>query len=156
MPKVSRWTLEEEREKELLNQLWTAITLLEDKKEVIDFLKALLTPSESIMLAKRIELVKLHDFGLPLNDIRKLLHITKVTSYKWQERLDLYYREFKVIIDRLRDLEAKRLEKEAWYREMPQARKRHSMLISALGTAAVLGHKKLKKVLKRKSASQKP
>jgi len=152
MTKVSRWTLEDKREKELLNQLWTAFTLLEHKGEVVDFLKALLTRSESIMLAKRIELVKLHDAGLSMMDIRKLLHITKVTSYKWQERLDLYYREFKIIIDRLKELEAKKLQKDYRRREIPQLHKRHSMLASALGTVAILGRKKLKRTLKRRSA----
>lgn len=152
MTKVSRWLLDEHREKELLNQLWTAMTLLEDKREVIDFLKALLTPTESIMLAKRIELVKLHDAGLPLNEIRKLLHITKVTYYKWQDRLGIYYNEFKVIIDRLQELEEERLEAAKKRREIPQLRKHPSLLVSALGTAAVVGHKKLKRIIKRKSA----
>lgn len=152
MPKVSRWILEEKREKELLNQLWTAITLLEDKKEVIDFFKALLTPTESVMLAKRIELVKLHDSGVSLDDIRKLLHITKVTSYKWQERLDLYYYEFKIITDRLRELEKEIAERVGERAKHQIDRKRYSFLASVLGTAAVVGVKKLKKVYKRKTA----
>ncbi len=152
MPKLSRWTLEEKRERELLNQMWTAITLLEDKGEVIDFLKALLMPSESLMLAKRIEMVKLHDSGLSFGDIRKLLHITKVTAYRWKERFELYRSEFKFLIDRLKELESEKLAQEAKKREIPQLRKRHSLLAGALVTAAILANKKIKKISKRKSA----
>lgn len=154
MPKVSRWKLDDEFERELLNQFWTAITLLEDKKEVIDFLKALLMPSESLMLAKRIGMVKLHDEGQQLGDIRKIMHITKVTAYRWKERYDLYHQEFKLIIDRLKELEQEILRREARRREIPQLRKRHSLLTSALGTAAIVAHRKLKKLHKRKSASR--
>lgn len=152
MPKVSRWSLGQEREKELLNQLWTAITLLEDKGEVIDFLRALLTPTEALMMAKRIAMVKLHDSNMSLSEIRKLLHITKVTAYKWKERHDLYHDEFKFIIDRLKELEKEGLTKEAERREISQPRRRHSMLVSAFGTAAITVHKKSKKMYKRKSA----
>ena len=144
--------MEEQRQRELLNQLWNSITLLEDKQEVISFLKGLLTPSESIMLAKRIELVKLHDSGISLSDIRRLLHITKVTSYKWQERLNTYRREFKVIIDRLREMESQELQRQARQRDLPQGRRKYSILVSTLGTAAIVGHKKLKKIIKRRSS----
>lgn len=107
MPKISRWSLEPQTERELLNQLWTSIGLLKSKKEVVEFLKGLLMPSESLMLAKRIEMVRLHDSDpqLSFTEIRKLLHITRVTAYRWKERYGLYRKEFKIIIDRLKELE---------------------------------------------------
>lgn len=152
MPKVSRWTLEQKREKELLNQFWTAITLLEDKKEVIDFFKALLMPSESIMLAKRIEMVKLHDSGLSFTDLRRLLHITKVTAYRWKERFDLYYREFKMVIDRLRELEQEKLENQARQRQPIKPHGRSGVLGKTIKTVIYLGDKKYKKLKRRSSA----
>ena len=109
MPKISRWILEPKTEKELLDQLWTSIGLLKNKGEIVDFLKGLLMPSESLMLAKRIAMVKLQDANpkLSFTEIRKLLHITRVTAYRWKERYGLYRKEFKIIIDRLMDLEKK-------------------------------------------------
>lgn len=152
MTKVSRWVLDQQKEKELLNQLWIAITLLEDKKEVINFLKALLMPSESLMLAKRIDLVKLHDSGIQISDIRKLLHITKVTAYKWKDRFDLYHHEFKVIIDRLKELERENLEKELQksnsiksHKRSPHLRKDIEDIINTLSV-------RYRKAKKRKSA----
>lgn len=154
MPKVSRWSLEDRREKELLNQLWTAFTLLGDKKEVIAFLKAVLMPSEAIMLAKRIEMTKLHDANLSFENIRKLLHITKVTAYRWKERYERYHQEFKLIIDRLEKIEGKKLAKEAKRREPIKSRKRTPLLASAIGAGVIIGYRKLKKMSRLKSAEK--
>lgn len=111
MPKVSRWKLDEGTEKDLIRQLWNAFSLLKNKKEVIDFIKALLTPTETLMLAKRIEMAKLHQDEVEINKMMKLLHITKTTAYRWKDRYILRKKEFDLIVDKLKKLDAEKYAK---------------------------------------------
>jgi|GEM_PF-5205574 len=57
MTKISKKKIS--KEAEFINNFWRTVTFLENKEEVRDFLKALLTPTEMLMLAKRIEVSKM-------------------------------------------------------------------------------------------------
>lgn len=56
MPKVSKRKVN--KEAEYINNFWRAVAVLSKKEDARDFLKALLTPSEMLMLAKRLEIAK--------------------------------------------------------------------------------------------------
>src|SRR3989344_2691287 len=51
--------LEPRVRKELLNEFWTMIALLETREEVKNFFKDLLSETEAIMLARRLAIAKL-------------------------------------------------------------------------------------------------
>jgi len=105
MPKVSSWELDKKTEGELIGQLWDAFSLLKNKTEVIDFLKAILTPTETLMLAKRIELAKLHQEEIEITTITKALHITRTTAYRWKDRYIMREKEFDNVIMKLKRLD---------------------------------------------------
>ena len=58
MPKVNPRSLDSNSKMKYLDLLWTSIARLETREEVKRFFKDLLSESESIMLARRIEIAK--------------------------------------------------------------------------------------------------
>lgn len=112
MARVSKWDLGDRRIREMIQQLWDGITLLEDRKEVIKFFSKFFTPTEIEMFAKRLALLKLADSDLPVNQILRFLGIAKVTAYEWFEKHDSYEKDFHIVIDRLKEIDRKHLLKE--------------------------------------------
>ena len=90
MAKVSQYSLDDKRTKELIGQLWNAFTLLEDRNEIKRFLSKFLTPTEILMLAKRLELLKLADSDLEIIQLVRLNAVSKKTVYDWIETYDGY------------------------------------------------------------------
>lgn len=82
MTKVSRIKLDPKRLGFFLNNFWSLIALLEDKEQVKNFLKDLLTHTEMKMLAKRIQIAKMLLEGYNYRDIRNLVHVTDPTIAK--------------------------------------------------------------------------
>lgn len=79
MPRVSRIRIEPKHLGFFLNNFWSVITLLEDKDQVKDFLKDLLTHTEMKMLAKRIQIAKMLLEGYDYRSIRNYVKVTDPT-----------------------------------------------------------------------------
>lgn len=102
MPHVSRLKLTKEAEKELINNLSTVFTLINSNKDMLSFLNALLTPTEKLMLAKRLAVIILLEEGLPQSHIANTLHVTRITVAKMQLFYEARGEGFKVALDILK------------------------------------------------------
>ena len=111
MARVSQYSLDDKRTQELIGQLWNGLTLLEDRNEVKTFISKFLTPTEILMLAKRLELLKLADSDLEVVQLVRLTAVSKKTVYDWIERYDGFEENFSFLIDRLKNLDKKYLER---------------------------------------------
>ncbi|MDP3993501.1 MAG: hypothetical protein U1C57_02480 [Candidatus Doudnabacteria bacterium] len=152
MPRVSNYDLEDRRIKELVGQLWNAFTLLENRNEIKTFLSRFFTPTEIQMFAKRLELLKLADSDLEVTDLRRLLKISKVTIYEWFDKHDAYEEDFRIVTNRLREIERRRLKTLKERMEgLPKVPKRSSIGTELLKVGANLAYKGYKKRKKRQS-----
>lgn len=86
MPHVSKIKLDKELETNLINSLYVVLGKT-NKKETIDFLSALLTPTEKLMLAKRLAIVVLLNEEVPEYKIAQGLHVTRITV----SRMNLFW-----------------------------------------------------------------
>lgn len=59
MPRKRLYKINPKERTRILDEFWTMVALLENKEEVRSFFKDLLSASESIMLARRIQIAKL-------------------------------------------------------------------------------------------------
>ncbi|MBI2011131.1 hypothetical protein HYS91_00005, partial [Candidatus Daviesbacteria bacterium] len=69
------------------NRFYDAITLLEDKREVISFLKDLLTPTEIRMIAKRLQIADMLSKGYKYQDIKNFVRVTVQTISSMSNKL---------------------------------------------------------------------
>jgi len=79
MSKVNPRKLESKSKKKYLDLLWSSISNLETKDEVEKFFRDLLSESEAIMLARRIEIAKCLLKGESYNSIAEKLEVGKDT-----------------------------------------------------------------------------
>lgn len=84
MPHVSKYKLDNTAEQRLLKTLELVLARITKEEEVNDFLLALLTPTERVMLAKRLGIVILLKEGLPESRIASTLHVTRITVSRMQ------------------------------------------------------------------------
>ncbi len=84
MPHVSRNRLDRKLEKQLIDTLDLVVSKLTKREEVKVFLLSLLTPTERIMLAKRLAIIILTKEGLSETQISQTLHVTRVTVSRMQ------------------------------------------------------------------------
>lgn len=59
MPKVKTYEIDKREKYRIIGEFFDVIAELNSKKEVIDFFIGLLTPSESLMMARRIQIAKM-------------------------------------------------------------------------------------------------
>ena len=78
MPHVSKIKLDKRLETQLFNSLETALGKL-SKEETKAFLLSLISPTERLMLAKRLAVVILLKEDVPIGTIASTLHVTKET-----------------------------------------------------------------------------
>lgn len=86
MPRVQPRTLSREGRAKLLDELWTMIALLETREEVKNFFKDLLSETEAVMLARRIQIAKYLLQGFGYEEIREKLevgHATIAQVHRW-------------------------------------------------------------------------
>lgn len=88
MTKVSRIRLDPKHFGLFLNNFWNIITLLENKEQVKNFLKDLLTHTEMKMLTKRIQIAKMLLEGYNYRDIRNYVKVTDSTIAKINNTLE--------------------------------------------------------------------
>ena len=154
MAKVSQYSLDDKRTKELIGQLWNAFTLLEDRNEIKRFLSKFLTPTEILMLAKRLELLKLADSDLEIIQLVRLNAVSKKTVYDWIETYDGYEDNFKFLIEKLKEIDKKyleRLKERIGIAERTQLTKRTLIGAELIKFGALTAYKGYKKRQKRKS-----
>lgn len=84
MPHISRYPLGPGAEKELIRTLEIVLTKLTKEDDMDQFLLALLSPTERLMLAKRLAMIVLLRQGLPESSIAEVLHVTRNTVSKIQ------------------------------------------------------------------------
>ena len=84
MPHISRNRLDKQAETHLTNTLDLVLTNLTKREEMKGFLLSFLTPTERLMLAKRLAIFILIREGLSESDIAQTLHVTRVTVSRMQ------------------------------------------------------------------------
>lgn len=77
MTKVSKHKIN--REGKIIYDFWRVASALHTKEEVKNFLKSLLTPTEMLMLAKRVEIAKLLMQGYKYDFITREVQVTNAT-----------------------------------------------------------------------------
>lgn len=82
MSKVKTYEVDSKERYQIIGDLFEVITGLKNKKEVIDFFIGLLTPSESLMLARRVQVAKLLIEGENYETISKKLKVSYQTITK--------------------------------------------------------------------------
>lgn len=101
MPHVSRNKLSKITEQMLVEKLSSVFTHIGKGEDMLGFLDALLTPTEKVMLAKRLAIIVLLEEGLPESRIASMLHVTRITV----SRMQLYYEArghgFKIALQKL-------------------------------------------------------
>lgn len=124
MTKVSRIKIDTKHLGFFINNLWNLITLLENKEQVKNFLKDLLTHTEMKMLAKRIQIAKMLLEGYGYRDIRNYVKVTDPTISKISNILETKGDGLKIAISYLNKIESE-IEKERM-QAMPDLRKKYS------------------------------
>lgn len=79
MPKVSRISVDKKKMDRFYDDFWSAVALLETKKEVREFLFDLLTHTERKMLAKRLQIAMMLLEGYDYQAIRENIKVTDGT-----------------------------------------------------------------------------
>lgn len=86
MPRKQPKTLSREDRDELLDELWSMITLLNTKEEIENFFKDLLSETEAVMLARRIRIARFLLEGKSYDDITELMNAgptTIASVHRW-------------------------------------------------------------------------
>lgn len=84
MPHISRIKLNKKLEQELIETLELVLIKLTRAEEMKGFLLSLLTPTERLMLAKRLAIIILLKEKLPESHIADALHVTRGTVARMQ------------------------------------------------------------------------
>lgn len=79
MPHISRKKLDKTAEHKLLQTLELVLAKITRVEEVDIFFLSLLTPTERVMLAKRLAIIILLNEGLPDSRIAEALNVTRIT-----------------------------------------------------------------------------
>ncbi len=79
MPQVSKRILHKDVEKRIFSLFWMAITRCKSQEKTIEFLTDLLTPTEQLMLAKRISIAFLLLRGYRYESVMGLLKVSRST-----------------------------------------------------------------------------
>ena len=84
MPHVSRYRLSKKTETYIVDTLDLVLSKLTEQQTTTNFLLALLTPTERVMLAKRFAIIILLEEGFSESHISQTLHVTRVTVSRMQ------------------------------------------------------------------------
>lgn len=106
MTKISRIKLDPRHLGFFLNNLWSLITLLENKDQVKSLLKDLLTHTEIKMFAKRIQIAKMLLEGYNYQIIRNYVKVTDSTIARISNILGTEGNGLKVAISYLQKIES--------------------------------------------------
>lgn len=109
MTPVSRRYLKPEIQEDLIKEFWFALGKL-NSSEIELFLSNILSPTETIVLAKRIEILKKLRIKTKYSDIGDIIKVTDATVAKMSEKMQKAGTSFIKIIDRLITDEKRRWE----------------------------------------------
>ena len=90
MAQISKRFLHKKIEERILDLFWTSFSTLSTKQKVIIFLDALLSPTEKIMLSKRLAIAFMLLKGYGHSSINELLKVSDSTI--WNIKLNLSYK----------------------------------------------------------------
>lgn len=151
MTKISRIRVDPRHMSFFLHNFWNLITLLEDKEQVKNFLKDLLTPTEMKMLAKRIQIAKMLIEGHDYRAIRNYVRVTDTTIAKISNILATSNEGLIKAIGFLQKIEA-RIDKERM-QAMPDLKKKYPIYYLPENIAEAIT-KGLKNRKKKKSVAK--
>ncbi len=103
MPHVSRNKLTKTVENQLTTTLELVLARISKEEEMKDFLLSLLTPTERVMLAKRLAIIILLKEGLPESHIAEALHVTRITVSRMQLFLEARGKGYEIALQVLQD-----------------------------------------------------
>lgn len=89
MTKISRIRVDSRHLGFFINNFWNLITLLENKDQVANFLKDLLTHTEMKMLAKRIQIAKMLLEGHDYRAIRGYVKVSDATIATISNKIEI-------------------------------------------------------------------
>lgn len=84
MPQLSKRKLDKKTESEIIATFDLILAKLSQKEEMRAFLLSILTPTERLMLAKRLAVIFLLKEGVPQDKIAEALKVTQATVSKLQ------------------------------------------------------------------------
>lgn len=148
MPKVSRIKLDSQRQKIVIDRLWSSVTLIENKEETIKFLKDLLTPIEQIMIAKRLTAALMLRQGYNYQQIAAYLKTTPGTIASVNRSLNFGNNGYFTILQRVYKVE---LEKQNNIEKMGEIKVWRTPIMDTAFEAAKAVGKQVKKRRKRES-----
>jgi uncharacterized protein YerC len=79
MPKVKFYSVEKNKRYKIIGELFEIVASLKTKQEAVDFLIGLFTASETLMVARRIQIAKMLASGDSFDIIRKKLGVSYQT-----------------------------------------------------------------------------
>ncbi len=103
MPHVSRNKLSKKAERELTNTLNLALTKVTNGEDMQIFLDVLFTPTEKLMLAKRLAIIVLLKESFSDTQIADSLHLTRITVAKMRLFYELRGQGFEVALRKLQE-----------------------------------------------------
>jgi len=110
----------------LLQEFCEAISVLNNPKEIIDFITDLLTKQETIMVAKRIKIAKMLIVGKDYQEIRNSLKTSPGTISKINQWLLESGEGFRIIAQRTKRKESKKIKSE--YSELKKLKRRYPIM----------------------------
>lgn len=111
MTKVSRLTVPPKSLGLFIDNFWNGITLLENKNQIKEFFKELLSPTEGKMLAKRLQICKMLLENYDYRAIQNYVKVTPATIARISNQLHQGGNGLKTAIERLWKIEKEREEK---------------------------------------------
>lgn len=101
MVQLSRKLLKNEVKKDILENLWLAISTVSKKEEVVDFIHDILSSTERLMLAKRLAIAILLIRGWRYEDIKEFLKVSRTTIGNVRSNIERGGKGFRFIVEKL-------------------------------------------------------
>lgn len=151
MTKVSRFKLDSEKLSLIFNNFWSAIALLDDKRQIKDFFQSLLTHTEMEMLSKRIQIAKMLLNGNSYEQIKHKVKVTDSTIARINNLLAIDNNGLEPVVKKLKKIEED-LEKERMS-IVPNLKKKYpTYFLPEIVLDTLI--KKSKHIIKKKSAKK--
>lgn len=101
MVQLSRRPLKSEVKEEILENLWLSFVAVSKKEDVVDFVGDILSPTERLMLAKRLMIALLLIRGWKYEDIQNFLKVSGGTINAVRSNIERGGRGFKFAAEKL-------------------------------------------------------
>ncbi len=103
MPHISRYPLSVKVESEIVQNLNVILSAINKSEEMLSFIHSLLTPTEKVMIGKRMAMVILIEEKLKDSEISKILHVTEPTVAKFRIFYEARPEGFKIALRKLEE-----------------------------------------------------